>query len=143
MESQLLLRRAVAAGIEAQEHPATDERDEAIAEVGLVLQEVVRQQLADAWEFDSRYATLDGLRTLSVTTDGRCQLHILGAFYLLEGRGHRMLPVDAAFNVKPGTESMVRVAGRGSVFEMPTSERQFVRGVEGAEWAHTVGLRLG
>ena len=142
MESESLLARLVAACIEAEDHPVIEERDEAVSEVALLLQQVVRERLADEWESDERYVALDGIRTLSVRTAGEKALHILGAFYLLEGHGHRMLPVEAELTVEPGAESTVKLGGRESVFELPTSERQFVRGIEGAHWRHSLSLRL-
>jgi len=53
-----------------------------------------------------------------------------------------MLPVDAVLSVEPGTASIVRVAGRASLFDMPQSERQFQRAFEAAVWHQTFELRL-
>lgn len=142
MDTTELLSRFVADCIEAQDHPLVEERDKAVNDVALILQQVIRERLGDAWEWDPRFVALDGLKTLSVVSDGEKALKIVGAFYLLEGRGHRMLPIEAALTVAPGAESLVRVGGRDSVFEMPQSERQFVRGIERAEWRHTLTLRL-
>ena len=90
-----------------------------------------------------RYFTLDGTKPLSVTADGEARLHLLGAFYLLGDRGHRMLPVDAALTIEPGEASIVKVASAQSVFDLPQSERQFIRGVEAAAWRHELRLELG
>ena len=139
MDAQLLLRRAVEARIEAWDHPFVDERDTAAAEVGLMLQAVVREQLPQAV---SAYASLDGMKELSAHTDAEQRLYILGAFYVLGGNRDRMLPVEADLSVAPGTASMVRVGGVDSVFEMPTGERQFVRRMETVRWAHRLTLQL-
>jgi hypothetical protein len=74
-------------------------------------------------------------------------LNISGAFYTLgvaaQGRrGDPMLPMDALLSVEPGAVSIVRVAGRESLFEMPQSERQFQRAFEKAVWHHSFELRL-
>jgi hypothetical protein len=133
VDAQLLLRRAVEARIEAWDHPVIEERDEAAAEVGLMLQEVVRQQLPDAIP---PYASLDGVRELSAEISADKQLYILGAFYLLRGNGDAMLPVEADLKATPGAASTVRVGGKASIFDMPTSERQFVRRMANLAWTH-------
>jgi hypothetical protein len=132
----------VEAFIEAEEHPVMEERDEASAEVGLLLQQVVTKQLSDVWEFDPSYVTLDGLKPLSRHSGGAWQLDIRGAFYMLDGNRNRMLPVEAHLSVKPGAESEVKVGGEASTFAMPTSERQFMRRMENVRWAHRLSLRL-
>jgi hypothetical protein len=142
VEPEILLRRAVEAFIEAEDHPVMDERDEALAEVGLMLQQVVMKQLTDVSELDPRYVTLDGLKPLSEHSDGTCELDVLGAFYMLDGNRDRMLPVEAHLSVKPGAESEVKLGGEGSTFELPTSERQFMRRMENVHWAHRLSLRL-
>jgi hypothetical protein len=103
VEPEILLRRAVEAYIEAEDHPVMDERDEALAEVGLMLQHVVMKQLTDVCEFDPRYVTLDGLKPLSEHSDGACELDVLGAFNMLDGSRS-----DAARRGPPQRE-----AGRG------------------------------
>jgi hypothetical protein len=119
-----------------------EERAEAVADVELMLQLVVREQLSDDWEFDSRYVTLDGIKELSVKCDGESQVQIVGAFYLLDGNCDRMLPVEARLDIKPGTESTVKLAGNDSTFAMPTSERQFARRMENVRWVHRLTLHL-
>ncbi len=57
MDTQLQLRRAVEARIEAWDYPLIENRDEAAAEVGLMLQEVVRDRLLKAIP---SHASLDG-----------------------------------------------------------------------------------
>jgi hypothetical protein len=96
----------------------------------------------DVWEFDPRYVTLDGIKALSVKSDGESQVQIVGAFYMLDGTRDRMLPVEARLNVKPSTESTVKLAGGDGTFEMPTSERQFVRRMENVRWVHHLSLHL-
>jgi hypothetical protein len=39
-------------------------------------------------------------------------------------------------NATPGAASTVRVGGKGSIFDMPTSERQFVRRMANLAWTH-------
>ena len=58
------------------------------------------------------------------------ELHVVGAFYMLEGNRDRMLPVEAHLNVKPGAVSTVKLGGGDSAFELPSSERQFARSIE-------------
>lgn len=135
----MLLRRAVQARIEAWNHPVIEERDEAAAEVDLMLQEVVREQLPDAIAL---YASLDGVKELLAEINGDKQLHILGAFYLLSGNRDEMLPVEADLNVAPGAASTVRVGGSASIFAMPTSERQFARQMANVGWMHSLALHL-
>ncbi len=139
MDARLLLRRAVEARIEAWDHPVIEERDESAAEVGLMLQEVVRQELSDAVP---PYASLDGVRELSAEVEGDKQLYVLGAFYLLSGNRDAMLPLEADLNATPGSASTIRVGGKASIFDMPTSERQFVRRMETLAWTHRLTLHL-
>jgi hypothetical protein len=139
VEAQRLLRLAVEARIEAWDHPFVDERDEAAGEVGLMLQEVIRDELPDAIP---ACTSLDGVRELSARTYGEKRLHLVGAFYLLGGNEHSMLPVDAELNVSSGAPSRVSVGGEASVFAMPTSERQFARRMENVEWSHHLTLHL-
>ncbi len=142
MDSAELLSRLVADCIEAWHRAPVEERDEAVDDVALVLQQVIMERLAAEWDWDSRFVSLDGLKTLSVESDGDQAVKLVGAFYLLEGRRHRMLPVEADLTVAPGAESLVRIGGADSVFDIPQSERQFVRGIESARWRHTLVLRL-
>jgi hypothetical protein len=139
VEAQLLLRRAVEARIELWNHPVIEERVEAAAEVGLMLQEVVRQHLPDAIP---PYASLHGVRELSAEISGDARLYVLGAFYLLRGNWDAMLPVEADLTATPGAESTVRVGGQASIFDMPTSERQFVRRMENVGLGHRLTLHL-
>jgi hypothetical protein len=139
MDSQRLLRLAVEAPIEAWDHPSIEERDEAAGEVGVMLQDVVRQQLPDAIP---AYTSLDGVRELSARTEGDKRLSLVGAFYLLGGNDDSMLPVEAHLDVTPGVASTVRVGGEASVFAMPTGERQFVRRMENFDWAHCLTVHL-
>jgi hypothetical protein len=139
VDVQWLLRRAVEARIEAWDHPVIEERDEAAAEVGVMLQEVVRHQLPDAIP---PYASLDGVRELSAQVTGDDQLYVVGAFYLLRGNRDAMLPVEAELNVASGAASKVRVGGEASIFDMPTSARQFARSMEEVGWSHSVTLHL-
>jgi hypothetical protein len=139
VDAQLLLCRAVEARIEAWDHPVIEERDEAAGEVGLILQEVVREQLPDAIP---PYASLDGIKELSAEINGDEQLYVLGAFYLLSGNRDAMLPVDADLTTTPGAASTVRVGGNASIFDMPTSERQFARHMENVDWMHRLTLHL-
>jgi hypothetical protein len=53
-----------------------------------------------------------------------------------------MLPMDARLSVEPGAVSVVKVAGRESLFEVPQSERRFQSAVERASWDHSFELRL-
>ena len=139
IDAQLLLRRAVEARIEAWNHPFIDERDEAAGEVGLMLQDVVREQLPRAIP---AYASIDGMKELSAHTSTGQRLYVLGAFYLVRGNHDLMLPVEADLSIEPGAASTVRVGGEESVFELPTGERQFVRRMENVRWRHRLDLRL-
>lgn len=139
VDARLLLRRAVDARIEAWDHPVIEERDESAAELGLMLQEVVRQELPDAIP---SYASLDGVRELSAEIKGAKQLYVLGAFYLLCGNRDAMLPVEADLSATSGAASSVRVGGEASIFDMPTSEQQFVRRLENVGWTHRLRLHL-
>ncbi len=143
VEPEAVLGNLVVGCIEARDHPAVEERDAAVEDLALVLEDIVRKRLGDELE----QASLDGIKTLTVDSDGATSLYFCGAFYLLEvGAGsrtrHRMLPMEADLSVEPGAFSIVKVAGPGSVFEMPQSERQFVRGLENAIWRHRLRLRL-
>ena len=127
------------ARIEAWDHPVIAERDEAAGEVGLMLQAVVRDLLPEAIP---PYSSLDGVKELRATTDGEHRLHVLGAFYLLAGNDDSMLPVEAELDLAPQATSSIRLGGASSVFAMPTSERRFVRSMEGIEWAHRANFEL-
>lgn len=138
VDAQLQLRRAVQARIESWNHPVIEERDEAAAEVALMLQEVVRERMPDAIP---PYASLDGIKELSAEINHN-ELHILGAFYLLSGSRDEMLPMEADLNVAAGAVSTVKVGGSASIFAMPTSERQFVRQMANVGWMHSLALNL-
>jgi len=141
-EPETVLGNLVVGCIQTRDHPVIAERDEAVGDLSLVLEDIVRKRLGDELA-----ASFDGIRTFTVETDGEKTLHIVGAFYVLETigaghTGHRMLPVEAHLTIEPGAESFVEVGGRDSLFEMPQSARQFVRGIEGATWRHRFELRL-
>ena len=143
VDPETVLGNLVVGCIETRDHPMMEERDAAVEDLSLVLEDIVRQRLGD----DLQHASLDGIKTSAVDSDGARTLHILGAFYLLEVRGggrtgHRMLPMEAHLSVEPGAVSSVKVGGQDSVFELPQSERQFVRGIETASWRHRLDLRL-
>ena len=91
--------------------------------------------------------SLDGLKTMAVESDGATMLHIVGAFYVIVtrqggGTDHRMLPMEAHLSLEAGATSSVKVGRQDSLFEMPQSARQFVRGVEAATDWHQLNLRL-
>ena len=127
--------------IETRDGPL-DERAEALDAVAVLLEGVVREQLDDA----ELAGSLDGLSKRTVVCD-ETTLNVTGAFYTLGwraagGRGDPMLPMDAVLSTEPGAVSVVRVAGRESLFETPESERAFQRAFAAATW-HTFELRLG
>lgn len=141
-DAETILGNLVAGCIQTQDHPAIEERDAAVGDLSLVLEDIVRKRIGGELA-----ASFDGLQTLTVQTDGERILHIAGAFYVLEttgagGTGHRMLPVQAELTLEPAATSIVKVGGRSSLFEMPQSARQLVRGIEGADWRHRLELRL-
>lgn len=141
-EPETVLGNLVVGCIDTRDHSVIEERDEAVGDLSLVLEDIVRKRLGD--ELGTSF---DGIRTFTIETDGAKTLHIVGAFYVLETigaghTGHRMLPMEAHLTVEPGAESFVKVGGRDSLFEMPQSARQSVRGVEGATWRHRLELRL-
>lgn len=140
--SEAVLANLVRGAIETRDHPMIEERDEAVAEVALALKELVRKRLSDEGTWDPRYLSLDGIRTHRVETDGSTQLRIVGAFYLLDEHGHRMLPMDADLSIKPGAASTIKIAGADSVFDMPSSERRFIAAIEQATWPHSIRLVL-
>ena len=146
MTAEAVLASLVEACIAARDHPVREEREESVHDLALSLERIVQERLADTWEWDERYAGLDGLKTLSVEVRGDRTLHIVGAFYVLVTRGggtdHRMLPVDAELSIEPGVRSTVKVAAIDCLFEIPASHRQFARGVERADWRHLVELSL-
>lgn len=109
-------------------------------EYELKLQLAVQERLGELGDFDPRFVAIDGLRELSVERDGNA-LHIVGAFFLLDGNDNRMLPMEA--HLKPGGESIVKLGGADSVFEIPSGHRQFARRMAGVRWAHRLRLRLG
>jgi hypothetical protein len=92
-----------------------------------------------AW--DPRYLSLDGIQTHRVETDGSTRLRIVGAFYLLDEHGHRMLPVDADLAIKPGAASTIKIAGAESVCDMPSSERRFIAAIDPASGPGPRGTR--
>ena len=139
VDAHLLLGRAVEARIEVWDHPFIDEREEAAGEVGLMLQDVVREQLLHAIP---AYTSLDGVKELTAHTSAGHRLYVLGAFYLIGGNQDRMLPVEADLRVEPGATSTVKVGGEESIFELPTGERQFARRMNNVRWAHRLELRL-
>jgi hypothetical protein len=104
-----------------------------------MLQAVVRELLPEAIP---SYASLDGVKELSARTNGDDQLYILGAFYLLRRNRDAMLPMEADMKLTPGAASTIRVGGEASIFDMPTSERQFVRRMENIGWTHRLTLHL-
>jgi hypothetical protein len=53
-----------------------------------------------------------------------------------------MLPVEADLNTTSGAASTVSLGGEASVFEMMTSERQFVRRMENVGWTHRLTFHL-
>jgi hypothetical protein len=141
-DPETVLGSLVVGCIQTRDHPVIEERDEAVGDLSLVLEDVVRKRIGDDLS-----ASFDGIRTFTVESDGEQTLHIVGAFYVLETigaghTGHRMLPLDAHLTVEPGAVSTVQVGGRDSLFEMPRSARQFVRGIESARWRHRLELRL-
>lgn len=142
MTSKAVVATLVRGAIETRDHPSIEERDEAVAEVALALEEMVRRELRASGAWDSSWLSLDGLQPLRVETDGSARLRIVGAFYLLDEHGHRMLPVDADLSIEPGASSTIKLAGSESVFEMPHVERRFVAAVESATWAHCVSFVL-
>jgi hypothetical protein len=142
VDSQVALRRAVEAWLDTRDHPVMDERDSAADEVELMLQQVVREHLSDGWEFDPRHVTLDGMKTMPFETDGVSNVDIVGAFYLLDGTRHRMLPIEARLSVQPGSESSVMLAGPESTFAMSTNERQFARALQSVRWVYRLSLHL-
>jgi hypothetical protein len=142
MEPPGAIRNAVLGCIKTRDNPSIEERDKALAEVALLLEDIVRDRLDDT----ELAASLDGLNARHVTSDVERTLNISGAFWTLgmkQGRtGDRMLPMDAHLSVEPGTVSVVRVANRQGLVEMPESERQFQRAFEKAVWQHSFELRL-
>jgi hypothetical protein len=140
--SAAVLANLVRGAIETREHPMIEERDEAVAELALGLEEIVRKRLSEKGAWDPRYVSLDGIQTHRVETDGSTRLRIVGAFYLLDEHGHRMLPVDADLSIKPGAVSTIKIADAASVFDMPTSERRFIAAIEQPTWQHSIRLAL-
>jgi hypothetical protein len=100
--SRTVLATLVRGAIETRGHPMEEERDEAVAGVALVLEEVVRRELSNSGAWDSRWGSLYGVEVLRVETDGSAQFRLVGAFYLLDEHGHRILPVDADLSIEPG-----------------------------------------
>jgi hypothetical protein len=136
-----VLARLVLAAIEAQEHPDAAERTEALHEMAVVLEHLVHERLEGAGAWDPQWDTLDGMRIERFGVRGPAHLTLEGAFYVLHTTGHRMLPVLADLQIGD-RPSVVRVADRGSQFEMPVSDRQFQRGFDAARWGHSVRLDL-
>jgi hypothetical protein len=138
------IRNAVIACIETQDSPVMEARAEALREVAVLLEDLVREHLDD----EQLAASLDGLDARRVVFDtGEMTLNVSGALDTLGMRGGQrtadpMLPVNALFSVEPGAVSIVRVAGRESLFDAPQSERQFQRAFEAAVWHRKVELRL-
>jgi hypothetical protein len=87
-----------------------EKRDKALAEVALLLEDMVRDRLDDT----QLAASLDGLNARHVTSEGERTLNVSGAFWTLGikqgSAGGRMLPMDARLSV--GARSRVRRAGR-------------------------------
>lgn len=137
VDAQLLLGQAVRARIAAWDAPFIDDREEAAGEVGLMLQEVVRQCMPEAIP---PHAALDGVMELSARLDGNARIRLIGAFYVLMGSQNLMLPVDADLAV--GASSTIRVADEPSLFEMPTSAKQFERRMRDVERRHRVAIDL-
>lgn len=143
------IRNAVIACIETRDHPVMEERDNALRKVEVLLEDLVREQLDD----EQLAEGLDGLNARRVVSDGETTLNISGAFHTLGmERGSQtrdpmrirtpMLPMAALLSIEPGAVSIVRVAGRESLFEAPRSERQFWRSFEAAVWHQSVEVRL-
>ncbi len=104
-----------------------EEPAKALNEVAGLLEDIVRERLDD----DRLAASLDGLHARRIAFDGDRTLSI-SAFYTpgMAGRGRTgdpMLLMDAVLSLEPGAVSIVRVAGRESLFDVPQSERQFQR----------------
>jgi hypothetical protein len=143
------IRNAVISYVETRDHPAMEERDKAARKLAVLLEDLVREQLED----EELAKGLDGLNMRRVVSDGEGTLNISGAFHTLGmERGSRrrdlirirtpMLPMDARLSIEPGAVSIVRVAGRGSLFSAPQSDRQFWRAFEAAVWNQSLELRL-
>jgi len=142
VDPETVLGNLVVGCIQTRDHPMIEERDAAIGDLSLVLEDIVRNRIGDDLS-----SSFDGIRTFIVESDGEQTLHIVGAFYVLETigaghTGHRLLPVDALLTIQPGGVSLVQVGNRDSLFDMPQSARQFVRGIERATWRHRFELRL-
>lgn len=118
-ESELLPGRLVAPCIDGQDHPLAEERDEMLDEVALLL----NRSCASGWESDERYLALGGIRTLRVTPPAsrRCTSSVRSTSFRAKPPD---AAVDADLTVEPGVDSIVKVGGHDSVFELPISERQ-------------------
>lgn len=143
------IRNAVISYVETRDHPVMEERDKADRRLAVLLEDLVREHLDD----EQLAKGLDGLNMRRVVSDGEGTLNISGAFHTLGmERGSRrrntiriqtpMLPMDAVLSIAPGAVSVVRVAGRESLFSAPRSERQFWRAFEAAVWNQSVELQL-
>jgi hypothetical protein len=142
METAGALRDAVLTCINTRDHPVMKVRDDALAEVALLLEAVTRERLDD----EELAASLDGLHVQGVVSDGETTLEIRGAFYTLGLRppagSEWMLPVFAHLSTASEAPSVVRVASRDGLCEMPESERQFQRAFNKASWQWSLEFRL-
>jgi hypothetical protein len=89
-EPEAVLANLVEGCIQARDHPAIEERDAAVGDLSLVVEDIVRKRLGD-----DLAASFDGIMTFTVESDSNETLHLVGAFHLLEtiGAGHE--PPDA------------------------------------------------
>ena len=141
MSPQGALTDVVRHCINTREHPSIEVRDKALAEVAVLLEGVVRDELSDR----ELAGSLDGLSARNVTSDGARTLDIAGALWTLglprqEGW---VLPIEARLSLRPDAVSFVRVASRTGLVEEPRSEREFQRALATSAWQEPIELRLG
>ena len=139
MGTPTALRSAVENCIKTRDHPSIEVRDQALAEVACLLEDVVRDGLSDR----ELAASLDGLVARNVTSDGVRTLDIAGVLWTL-GMPQKdcwVLPVEAHLSLRPDDPSTMRVSARRGLIEAPKSEREFQRALAAAAW-QTLELSL-
>jgi hypothetical protein len=134
------LADAVRGCICTREHPSIEVRDQALADVRMLLEEVIRDGLSDR----ALAASLDGFAARKVTSDGADVLDIVGVLWTLglpRGDG-LVLPVQAQLSLRPDAISNVRIASRSALMEPALSERSFQRALAKVAWHESIELRL-
>src|SRR5215207_7585593 len=99
MNARGALTDAVRNCINTREHPSIEVREKALAEVRVLLEDLVRDALSDR----ALAASLDGLAARNVVSDGALTLSIVGVLWTLglPRKDGWVLPIEAQLSLRP------------------------------------------